>query len=53
MEKFGVVEGTDGESLEKQASEGCPVCGNKNLKRHGALLMCPTHGSEPWEKKQE
>ena len=51
MEKYGVDEGAD-EDLEKKASEGCPVCGQKPV-QHGRLLMCPTHGSEPFEKKDK
>lgn len=48
MEKFGVDEGTDQERLEKKAADGCPKCG-RTPKRHGKVLMCPEHGSEPWE----
>lgn len=47
MEKYGVDESAD-ERLEKQASEGCPACGKKPV-RHGRVLMCPEHGSEPFE----
>lgn len=51
MEKYGVDEGVeDQEKLEKQASAGCPECGQK-LARQGAVLLCPTHGTEPFEKK--
>lgn len=50
MEKFGVDEGTDQEKLEKAAADGCPLCGKKPV-RHGSVLMCPEHGSEPFEKK--
>lgn len=48
MEKFGVDEGVDQEALEKKAAQGCPICGAK-VQRHGTVLMCPTHGTEPWE----
>lgn len=48
MEKYGVDESTDQEKLEKQAAEGCPVCGRKPEK-HGKVLMCPVHGTEPFE----
>lgn len=48
MEKYGVDESLD-ENLEKQAAEGCPVCGKKP-ERHGKVLMCPQHGSEPFEQ---
>ena len=47
MEKYGVDENAD-ESLEKKASQGCPKCGKKPVV-HGHVLMCPDHGSEPWE----
>ena len=50
MEKFGVDEGADQEQLEKKANEGCPECGKKPEK-HGKVLMCPTHGSEPFETR--
>lgn len=52
MEKFAVDEEVDQEQLEKQASQGCPVCG-KQPERHGNVLMCPVHGSEPFEKKRK
>jgi len=52
MEKYAVDEGVeDDETLEKQAAQGCPACGAKPV-RHGRRLMCPTHGTEPFEKKQ-
>jgi RNA polymerase subunit RPABC4/transcription elongation factor Spt4 len=53
MNKYGVDE-TKGPDLEKQATQGCPVCG-KTPERHGNVLMCPVHGSEPFEteKKKE
>ena len=50
MEKYGVDEGTDSEGLEKKAAEGCPKCHQKPEK-HGTILVCPTHGSEPFEAK--
>lgn len=51
MDKFGVNENVDQERLEKQAAEGCPLCGAK-VQRHGTVLMCPTHGTEPFEKNE-
>jgi hypothetical protein len=48
MEKYGVNEHVDSEALEKKASDGCPKCG-KAPTRHGSILMCPDHGSEPFE----
>lgn len=51
MEKFGVDENVDQTELEKQANAGCPECGRKDLQKHGAVLMCPVHGSEPFERK--
>lgn len=41
MEKYGV-------ETPKRA-DTCPRCGAP-LERHGAVLLCPTHGSEPFEK---
>lgn len=50
MEKYGVDQSVeDQEKLEKRANEGCPECG-KGLIKHGQVLMCPTHGSEPFEQ---
>jgi RNA polymerase subunit RPABC4/transcription elongation factor Spt4 len=53
MDKFGVDEGVDQEKLEKQASDGCPICGRKDLTKHGSLLFCPVHGSEPFETERK
>jgi hypothetical protein len=49
MTKLGVSEQADGEALEKAAAQGCPMCGAK-CTRHGQLLACPTHGTEPFER---
>lgn len=49
MEKFAVDESADQETLEKIAAHGCPICGVGIIK-HGSVLMCPTHGSEPFEE---
>lgn len=52
MEKYGVDTSVeDQEALEKKANAGCPECGQK-LARQGAVLLCPTHGTEPFEKKE-
>lgn len=50
MEKYGVDEttGHDPEQLEKLAAKGCPECGSA-LTKHGSVLICPTHGSAPFE----
>jgi hypothetical protein len=48
MDKFGVDESIDQEKLEKLSAKGCPKCG-KTPERHGQILLCPTHGSEPFE----
>jgi nucleoid DNA-binding protein len=50
MEKLGVDESQA--DNEKVASEGCPECGAK-VERHGNVLACPTHGTEPFEKKKK
>lgn len=50
MEKLGVDEGQeDQEQLEKKANQGCPVCGKK-VERHGNVMACPVHGTEPFER---
>jgi hypothetical protein len=51
MEKYGVDESATPE-LEKKAAQGCPVCGRKP-ERHGNVLMCPVHGSEPFETEKK
>ncbi len=52
MDKFGVDEQADEQSLEKQAGQECPRCGRK-VERHGKVLVCPNCGSEPFEHDQE
>lgn len=52
MEKYAVDETTEQVDLEKRAAQGCPECGSK-LERHGNVLICPKHGSAPFEKKKE
>lgn len=49
MDKYAVDQDVDQEKLEKQSAEGCPKCGQKPEK-HGKVLACPTHGTEPFEK---
>jgi len=49
MTKYAVDEGVDQETLEKAASNGCPVCG-ATCSIHGRVVECPTHGTEPFEK---
>lgn len=50
MEKYAVSEEVDQESLEKKANKGCPSCGHEPEK-HGSTLVCPVHGTEPFEKE--
>jgi hypothetical protein len=52
MDKYAVDESTDQEALEKRAAKGCPKCGAEPEK-HGKVLMCPTHGTEPFESNKE
>jgi hypothetical protein len=51
MDKYGVDEtsGLAPEEMEKRAARGCPACG-KQLVKHGSVLLCPLHGSEPLER---
>jgi hydrogenase maturation factor len=51
MEKYGVDEGLP-EELQKLAASGCPECGAKPLRR-GNILLCPEHGSAPFERVRE
>ena len=52
MSKYAVDESVDQEQLEKAAAQGCPECGAK-CERHGNTLLCPKHGSAPFEKQKE
>lgn len=52
MEKLGVDEGVEQEKLEKAAADGCPECGAP-VTRHGNILVCPKHGTAPFEKQKE
>ena len=50
MEKYGVEE--NAKPGEKQASvrvTHCPWCGSQ-CKVHGVTVLCPTHGSKPFER---
>lgn len=49
MTKLGVSERLDEEKMEKAAAKGCPICA-ATCTRHGNILSCPTHGTEPFEK---
>ena len=53
MEKYGVDEGSGQEDLEKRAAQGCPKCGSDKVTKHGATLVCPNCGTEPWENKSK
>lgn len=49
MDKYAVDElAGSSEDLEKKAQKGCPVCG-RTPEVHGSVLICPVHGSEPFE----
>lgn len=50
MDKFAVDQtaGLDQGEQEKRAEKGCPLCG-KIPTNSGGVLLCPTHGSEPFE----
>lgn len=54
MSKYGVdtTSGLDQEAMEKRAVRGCPIC-SKQLVKYGSVLICPTHGSEPFERDHE
>jgi rubrerythrin len=52
MNKYGVDEGTvavDKVAQESCLPEQCPACG-ATCTRHGAVLLCPTCGSKPFEE---
>lgn len=49
MTKYAVNESIDQDKLEKAASQGCPLCAAP-LVKHGRVLACPTHGTEPFER---
>lgn len=52
MEKYGVNESVKQEVMEKAANQGCPECGSTLIK-HGSVLVCPKHGTEPFEKEKD
>jgi hypothetical protein len=55
MDKLGVDENREqNEELEKIAMEGCPVhnC-RRTPDRHGNVLSCPIHGTEPFEEQRK
>ena len=52
MEKYGVEEKpADGSKTASEDSK-CPEC-DKPVEKHGSVTLCPDHGSEPFEKKEE
>lgn len=49
MEKFGYVPEEKDPKVKEASEKGvCPVCGKALV---GSPPVCPTHGSEPFEKK--
>jgi len=48
VEKYAVDEQGKRAENEKQSAAGCPECGQP-LEKHGAVVKCPTHGTEPFE----
>jgi hypothetical protein len=49
MEKYGVVEhARNSTKLGGVGPTVCPKCGTA-LSKHGAIVLCPIHGSEPFE----
>jgi hypothetical protein len=59
MNKYGVDQDIMQEEDEKFASEVsatiknlCPECG-AICEKHGKVLLCPTHGSAPFEKEKK
>ena len=49
MEKYGVDETAASElKLGQIALDRCPLCGAV-LATHGSIVLCPTHGSKPFE----
>lgn len=48
MEKYGVDESLDGVKIAETTLDVCPVCGAR-LKKHGQVVLCPIHGSKPFE----
>lgn len=55
MDKYGAYTPTD--ASQKQASASlqnkviCPLC-RKEAEVFGQVIKCPTHGTEPFEKKK-
>ena len=51
MDKYGVDEGALKEKMASGELTHCPKCG-KELARHGKLVLCPMHGSLPFEEHE-
>ena len=52
-EKLGVQESRDDDSTKTAAKKGvCPKCGSA-LEKTASVHKCPTHGTEPFEQKEE
>lgn len=49
MEKYAVDTTPDGEKHASPLPEKCPECGREAI-RHGAVTLCPVHGSRPFER---
>ena len=56
MDKYGVDQDTGLNEENKKTSSDktgvCPWCGTPVLK-HGSVVLCPKHGSEPFETPNE
>ena len=50
MEKYGVDESRDiTRKVGTAKPTTCPECGAQ-VTRHGSVVLCPTHGSKPFEQ---
>lgn len=48
MNKYGVHEDAEHVKQATEMERKCPYCGAKLLSE-GPILLCPTHGSQPFE----
>ena len=52
MYKYGVLTNNSGKTKTASDSKYCPKCGNI-AKKHGEVLKCDIHGTEPFERNYE
>lgn len=52
MKKYGVHESLGGQKTAEIELDVCPQCGAR-LQKHGPVVLCPIHGSKPFENASD